>query len=394
MFKHLFKLIWNRKGQNFLLFTEILVSFLVVFLLCTSIVYYLINYNKPLGIDYKPVWSIRYSNELPTKNIDSIVMFYEGLKMRLQEFPEIEAVSYTGNNIPYSHSFSSGNLSYNGITYDRIANYQVGDDFLKVWGMKLKSGRWFTPQDALFKDQPLIINASLEKEMFGNAVGSGQLIKGKGDERNFRVIGVVDDVKSDSDFDPAGSGMYMRIDTGNYRWLSMLSIKVRPNADAAFESKLSRFMSNAMKNSSIEIAHLEDMRKDKNSSKIMPVIIFMIVAGFLVINVALGLFGVLWYNINRRKSEIGLRRAIGATGNNVSYQLVSESIILATLSLILGSFFAIQFPILHVYNMPSNVYLIAMGIAIVFIYLLVFLCSLYPGKQAAGIHPAIALHEE
>jgi putative ABC transport system permease protein len=110
--------------------------------------------------------------------------------------------------------------------------------------------------------------------------------------------------------------------------------------------------------------------------------------------VALGLFGVLWYNINKRRGEIGLRRAIGATGNAVSTQLVSEALILATFSLIIGSFFAVQFPLLNVFDLPAVVYLIALGLAVIFIYILVFICSLYPGKQAAAIYPAVALHEE
>ncbi|MGY0038291.1 ABC transporter permease [Pedobacter sp. NJ-S-72] len=136
------------------------------------------------------------------------------------------------------------------------------------------------------------------------------------------------------------------------------------------------------------------MRKSKNKSTIIPMVIFIIVAGFLIINVALGLFGVLWYNINKRRGEIGLRRAIGASGKSVSYQLVYESLILATMSLTIGFLFAIQFPLLHVFDIPASAYLIAILLAVIFIYLLVFLCSLYPGKQAAAIHPAVALHEE
>ena len=394
MFKHLFKLIWNKKSQNFLLLIEILVSFLVIFLLSSSVVYYTLNYQKPLGMDYKPVWAINYSERIETKNIDSIVLFYEGVKKGLLAFPQIAAVSYSAGNIPYSDSFSSTNISNKGVKYDRVGFYQVGDDYMKVWGMKLKEGRWFGPQDALDKVKSIVINESLKTEMFGKAPAAGQLITNGDGEQKWRIVGVVADVKNESDFSPAGIGMYHRLDTAGYRWVGTITIKVNPSADAAFESRLAKYLSNAMKNSNVEIAHIADMRKSKNQARIMPVVIFLVVAGFLVINVALGLFGVLWYNINKRRSEIGLRRAIGATGNNVSTQLVTESMILTTLSLILGAFFAVQFPLLHVYDMPSNVYLIAMGIAIVFIYLLVFLCSLYPGKQAAGIHPAIALHEE
>ena len=127
---------------------------------------------------------------------------------------------------------------------------------------------------------------------------------------------------------------------------------------------------------------------------LVPLIILSIIAGFLIINVALGLFGVLWYNINKRRGEIGLRMAVGATRDSVSRQLVYEALILATFSLIIGSFFAIQFPLLNVFDLPAIVYIIALILAILFIYLLVFICSLSPGKQAAGVYPAIALHED
>jgi len=89
--------------------------------------------------------------------------------------------------------------------------------------------------------------------------------------------------------------------------------------------------------------HLTDERKRINSITLVPMIILIIVAGFLIINVALGLFGVLWYNINLRKSEIGLRRALGASGNAVSKQLVGEALVLSTFALIIGSFLQFSF---------------------------------------------------
>jgi len=144
----------------------------------------------------------------------------------------------------------------------------------------------------------------------------------------------------------------------------------------------------------MEIEHLTNKHTSINYFTLVPMIVSLIVAIFLIINVALGLFGVLWYNINKRRGEIGLRRAIGASGKSVSTQLVSESMILATLSLIIGTFFAIQFPLLNVFDLPAEVYLTAIGLSILFIYFLVFICSLYPGKQAAAIYPAVALHEE
>ena len=109
---------------------------------------------------------------------------------------------------------------------------------------------------------------------------------------------------------------------------------------------------------------------------------------------ALGIFGVLWYNIHKRRGEIGLRRAVGASGMAITRQLVTEAVLLTTLSLVLGSFFAIQFPLLKVFSLPVENYVIAIIFSILFIYALVIVCSLYPGKQAAAIYPADALHED
>jgi putative ABC transport system permease protein len=139
---------------------------------------------------------------------------------------------------------------------------------------------------------------------------------------------------------------------------------------------------------------MDNKLASKNKLTLVPMIIASIVAGFLIINVALGLFGVLWYNINKRKGEIGLRRAVGASGRSISRQLVAEALVLSTLSLIIGCFFAFQFPLLNVFDLEAGTYMIAILLSAIFIYLLVLACSLYPGRQAAAIYPAIALHEE
>jgi putative ABC transport system permease protein len=176
--------------------------------------------------------------------------------------------------------------------------------------------------------------------------------------------------------------------------MERLLVSVNADAGPAFEGRLYKKVAGYIENSNVEIEHLVNKRKSINYFALVPMIVLSIVSCFLIINVALGLFGVLWYNINRRRGEIGLRRAIGATGQSVASQLVIEAMILATFSLIIGSFFAVQFPLLNVFSLPAGVYITALVLAILFIYLLVLICAFYPGKQAAAIYPAVALHEE
>ncbi|WP_285058226.1 ABC transporter permease [Pedobacter ginsengisoli] len=390
MFRHLFKLIWNKRKHNVLFLSEILVSFLVIFAISSMLVYYYLNYRKPAGFQYEKVWAIGYSNPLKTKDKDTLSAFYDQVKSTLNAVPEIKEVSFSSYNFPYANSNSTTGFEYNGKKYNQVNFYQVDENYDKALSAKVVEGRWFKKEDRVMKNNFTVINTTLKEAIFGSQSAIGKLV---GDDKA-KIIGVIEDIKTGGDFYPAGYGGYKMLDSASFEWIGTILIQVTDNADAAFESRLSKLLARTIPNSNIAISHLTDLRDSKNSNTVIPVVIASIIAGFLIINVALGLFGVLWYNINQRRGEIGLRRAIGASGNSVAAQLVTESLLLASLSLIVGSFFAIQFPLLNVFDVPSAVYFIALLLSVLFIYILVILCSLYPGRQAAAIHPAIALHEE
>jgi putative ABC transport system permease protein len=392
MIKHLFKLIWNKKKQNFLLITEILVSFMVIFAVFTLVVNYYQNYKQPMGFNYDRVWVINYRNDVNIKDRDSLSAYYDNMLGSIRSMPQVEQASFASSNIPFSANTHMNNINYNKKHVERVNYYMAGDTYDKVLDLKIVEGRWFSKQDDAAKAKPIIINQSVRKELFGTGKAIGQ-VTGEKDSKRV-VVGVVEDVKAKGDYQQAGLAMYERVDTSSGDGRGRIMVKVNEKANAAFESRLYKLMANNANNSAIEIEHLADKRKTINNTTLIPMIILLIVACFLIINVALGLFGVLWYNINKRKGEIGLRRAIGASGNSVSAQLVTESMILATLALIIGAFFAVQFPLLNVFGLAASVYIIAIILSIAFIYLLVLICSLYPGKQAAAILPAVALHEE
>jgi putative ABC transport system permease protein len=394
MFKHLFKMIWNKKKQNSLLIVEILLSFLVIFAVFTFSLNSYDNYAKPMGIDYQNVWAISYNNTLKTSNGDSLKLFYDNLLNNIKAMPKVIDAAHTSANIPFSSNHMSNGITNKGDHIENINSFMVDDNYAKTLNAKILEGRWYNKADIGSKQELMVINSKLKERMFGKTSAVGKFYGNDNDKKKIKVIGVIDNIKFNGDYQAPEYSMYPHIDTSSYRWLGKILVKVTPDADAAFESKLYKFMANNLKDSNIEVEHLSNKLTSYNKFTLVPLIILSIVAAFLIINVALGIFGVLWYNINKRRGEIGLRRAVGAPGSSVSAQLVSEAMILATLSLIIGCFFAIQFPLLNVFDLAASVYIIAMLLSVVFIYLLVLVCSLYPGRQAAAIYPAVALHEE
>lgn len=392
-------MIWNKKKQNALLISEMLISFLVLFAVFTLLVFNYRNYRTPMGFEYENVWLVNYNNTVKTNNADSLTLFYETLRQTIKSMPQVREASFASSNVPFANNTSQSGFTYNGKHVDHINWYTVDDNYQHVLNVKMVEGRWFDKRDVTSNYRPVVINESLKTQLFGKEAAVGKLVgndwrnKAAADER-MRVIGVIQDLKVKGDYTSAGIALYNRTDTSSFHWLDKILISVLPNADAAFESRLYKTLANSMKDSHVEIEHLSDKRKVINYYSLVPMIVLLIVACFLVINVALGLFGVLWYNINKRRGEIGLRRAVGASGISVTKQLIGEAMVVATISLVTGTFFAIQFPLLNVFDLSSNTYFIALGLSVVFIYLLVLVCAFYPGRQAAAIYPAVALHED
>ncbi|MGB8191120.1 MAG: ABC transporter permease [Chitinophagaceae bacterium] len=393
MLKHLFRLIWNKKKQNFLLMLEIFVAFIGLFAGFTFILYPYNNYKLPAGLETENVWAVNFSKATDIKNLDSLQMFRESVKKSIMSMNGVEDVTFSSVNFPFSGNGFNAAIKYNGA--ETWANfYTVEDNYAKILGMKMLEGRWFSGDDKVAKDKPAVITEKLKKEMFGEGDAVGKMVEAEASGERLKIVGVMADFKDESDNEVPRATLLRRMDTADMRHAYSILLKVKPGADAALESRMHKMLSNTMKNSEVEIEHLTDIRAARNKAMRVPFMIFVIIAGFLIINVALGIFGVLWYNINKRKGEIGLRRAVGASGKAISWQLVAEAILLTTLSLILGFFFAVQFPLLKVFALPVENYVTAMIYSILFIYALVIVCALYPGKQAAAIYPAIALHED
>ena len=392
MFTHLFKLIWNKKKQNALLLLELLISFIGLCAGFTFMLYPYNNYKIPAGFSTENVWVVNFDSPNEIQDIDSLVTFRESVKKSLLSMNMIQDVSYTSVNIPYSGNGFNASVIYNGNeSWGNV--YTAEDNFKDILGIKVLEGRWFESSDIVAKEKPVVISTTLKKKLFGDDSALGKVLGSEGSART-KVIGVIADIKDESEYEVARPAIIQRLDTGNMRRHMAMLVKVKPGADAAFESSLYKTVSNNMDNASIEIEHLSDMRDKKNKGMRLPFTIIMIVAGFLLINVGLGIFGVLWYNIHKRRGEIGLRRAVGATGSAITRQLVTEAVLIATLALLVGSVFAIQFPLLHLLQLPPENYVIAIFLAVITIYVLVILCALYPGRQAAAIYPANALHED
>ncbi|WP_247234624.1 ABC transporter permease [Telluribacter sp. SYSU D00476] len=388
MLRHLFKLIWNKKKAHSLLMVEIWASFMVLFGVLSLIVYNVRNYVEPIGFDYEDRWILNLSNNQDTLAVgDKVASIYQ----RLNQYAEVEEVTRTGSNTPFSMNTMNNSVSYKDAKV--LTNfYPVDENYAQTMNLPVTAGRWFNKADAVSKHEAIVINDAAREKLFGAENPIGKLVK-RDDKLYWRVVGIVDNFKAKGEFMSDEPGLFTFIKDKN-AWEKEFILKVKPGTDANFEAKLVKDIAGMVKDWNVEVTYMTDSRKNQHSLTLVPVVIFLVICSFLLVNVALGLFGILNLNIAKRRDEIGLRRAMGATEKAVTRQFLGEIWVLATISMLLGLLFAVQFPLLNVFDIEGGIYLVAMALAMGVVYLIVTLCAWYPSQQASRIHPAVALHEE
>jgi putative ABC transport system permease protein len=394
MIRHTFKLIWNRKRRNFLLISEIFFSFVVLFAVGSMAISSIVKYLKPLGFSYENVWVLHTGwRELDEERVDVRATFMQ-IEQEMQSCPEIEQVSWTESNFPYGRAIFGTALELGGQEFS-VDFYPVDDNYAEVLDIRVSEGRWFNREDDASSRTPIVLNRQLKERLFGSETAVGEIYTKK--DREYMVVGVVDNYRYRGEFESYRGGFFQRapLHDTTASLPSKVLFAVRRGTSVQFEEQLIKRLSSVAPGWNMRIETMAQTRKSYVKEHMVGMIIQATVAGFLVFNVALGLFGVLWYSINRRRGEIGLRRAVGANGGHISGQILGESLVLATFAIIAGLFIAIQVPIIGLWGfVGTGVYLVAMVCAAALIYFLVAVCALYPSHLAARIEPAMALHDE
>jgi len=216
MFRHLFKLIWNKKKQNSLLIVEMLVSFMVIFAVSTSVVYYYRNYMKPMGMAYQDVWLVNYNNPVNFTNSDSMVLYFETLRQSMKGLRGVRGMSFISGNTPFSQSTNGTGLMFGNKKINRVDVYDVEDGYKAVLEANLLEGRWLEKQDATGKNRHIVINEALKELTFGKERAVGKLIGSFDDKNKYEVVGVVQDIKDKGDYSRPRPSIYQRLDTAAF----------------------------------------------------------------------------------------------------------------------------------------------------------------------------------
>lgn len=382
---------WNKRRSNGLLFLEILLAFIVLFGVLGFAFYNLERYSSPLGFSYEH--SLGVGIDL-ADDMDSLTVIetQDRIRRDLRAMPDIESVTFIGPVNPFGgNNWNTGNDRYGFLI--RTQMMFTDTYFGETMEVEFREGRWMRDEDFIGKRMPVVINGAFVDEYFPEAETMIDSIYPLDDD--FKIVGVVEEFKYQSNFaERKPLTFYPQEISEDQRPFEMLIVRTKPGRTAAAEEPMYNYLVEATKNTDVVIWNMAKDRVKANRPITIPLVIMCIISGFLLINIALGLFGVLFTQIARRRAEIGLRKAMGATRGAVVGQFVGETVIVTLAALLLGTFFAVQVPLLGLVPIPAEYFYYAILLAYLIILTIVILCSVLPSRQAARLHPAMVLHEE
>ena len=323
------------------------------------------------------------------------------LVARAQVIPGVQSAAFA-SSIPF-RSTSSRSFFVAGIDSVRKLgqfNYQITTpDYFKTFGTRILRGRSFTASDAVGTPLVTVVSESMGKVLWPGKDAIGQCMHIRQEQAPCTtVIGISEDIVQQTDqlTDPKRYQYYLPLlqvqsMASNYVILKMTGDPAE-HADAVRKALQTLMPGRAY----VTVTPMRDIVGRTQRSWKLGANLFVVFGVLALVVAAIGLYGVLAYNVTQRMHELGVRVALGAQGGDILKLVVGQGARFAVAGVVVGSAIALLAgkwvePLLFRQSARDPVVYIAVGILMVLVALV---ASASPAYRASGADPNAALRAE
>jgi predicted permease len=276
------------------------------------------------------------------------VAFYDNVLRQLAAVPGVRSTAAM-SGLPPQRFINANDTDIDGYVpgpgeqkQPNIDYYQYATpNYFTAMRIPIVAGRGFGPQDGPLSPPVALINEALAKRYYGSVSPVGRRIRPGGDSVWFMVIGVAKDVKQGGVSSKTGTELYL-----DYQQLprdygfapAAMYVVVRAGLDkTALAPSIRKVVSGL--DASLPIVQLRSMDEVFGDSVSQPHFIAQLLAVFALVALvlsAVGTYGVVAYSITERVREIGIRMALGASGERVLGMVLRQGLALGVAGVVIG----------------------------------------------------------
>ena len=287
----------------------------------------------------------------------------------------------------------------------------VTQQYQDVRSYDVASGRFITDGDNKSQSKVAVLGSQTAEDLLGGLSPIGKTISIDGIK--FEVVGVLES-KGSSGFGSSDDAVFIPLDTGydkvfgstaNYNGKKtvneiIVSVKTTDLMDTV-SAQMEYMLRRSHKLETADESDFNIMNQtdtlDTLSSITNTLTIFLgAIAGISLLVGGIGVMNIMLVSVTERTKEIGLRKAVGATRNQILTQFLFESVTLSLLGGIIGILFGVGIALLFSATGLISSVITVDSILIAFFFTLAIglFFGIYPAFRAANLHPMVALRYE
>jgi putative ABC transport system permease protein len=351
-----------------------------------------IDTNPGFRAEQTAVWRIEPGRKYTTDA--QVRALYTSLAEGVAALPGVSSVGLTdtlplGRNRGWDVRIKGQTIRESVDVFPRM----IDPGYLETMGIALSAGRNFTKFDTNKSEQVMIISESLARRLFTdqNAIGQ-QTITG---DREYRVIGVVNDVRHSSLEKEAEPEMYFPLSQATEASVELVVRTTMPPQSLAPEIR--RVVQSIDADlPMLEFRTLEEIVAQSVSPRRFVTLLLGGFAGLALVLAALGIYSVISFSVAQRTQEIGIRIALGAQTADVLKMVLGQGIRLIASGLVFGllsAFIVMKVMQSMLFGVQATDPATFAGIAIALLCVALLACYV-PARRATKVDPMVALRGE
>ena len=312
---------------------------------------------------------------------------------------KISGIDYVSPSVSSNYQIVNGNQNWNSSVQG------VTPEFMSIRSLSVDSGAFISQDNLNKRERVAVIGTTVASNLFGTENPVGHNIRVN--NQPFKVIGVLESKGQSSMGQDQDDVVIIPLTTAQERVLGITYVQ-SINIQVSDANKMDQVQEEIEtllrqrhkiigdKEDDFHVRNLTSLMETMTQTTTMITLLLGSVAGISLVVGGIGIMNIMMVSVTERTREIGIRKALGATFNNIMMQFLIESVVIGVIGGVIGIFLGcgLSYAIGQFGGFTTVVTALPIFVSFTFSVGIGLIFGILPARKAARLDPIEALRYE